>query len=330
MMGRDARRFGLGVILVATSLAAGHAQAQATDCGAEAEPPASLQTQLSTEIKLGRKDNGSVATQVSLTWSQDCAMPESVELEIVDGALAGDEASLSTSEITIGRGDVIGETLYVVLTVDRSRVEPGKYSGTLLVRAKDGEVEIATGSIPVVVMKQEAIFGPTYWWNPLLLLGLAAVGGIIFAWFRALALSGDEQMTVRQQRWVAPRNLVAVGLGLGAGITAWNAAYLSKPDFQMDAEAVLALLAVTAAAVVTAVLTFLKPSETTHQATKIEAGTPSTITPNKASPPANVDALIGLGALGNTTPWSAGEFVQLGDGSHAHWTQQGWAVGKVP
>jgi hypothetical protein len=279
---------------------------------------------------LGRKDGGSVATQVPLTWSQDCAMPKTVELEIVSGALAGDEASISTSEITIEQGNVIGETLYVVLTVDRSGVEPGKYSGTLLLRATDSGAEIATGAIPVAVMKQEALTGPRLFWNPLLLLALAAVGGTIFAWFRALALSGDEQKTVRQQRWIAPRNLVAVGLGLGAGITAWNASYLSKPDFQMDAEAVLALLAVTAAAVVTAVLTFLKPSETTHQATTIVAGTPSTITPEKASPPSNLEALVRLGPLGNNTPWSAGEFVQLGDGSHAHWTQQGWAAGKAP
>lgn len=64
-------------------------------------------------------------------------------------------------------------------------------------------------------------------------------------------------------------------------------------------------------------------------ATGATAGTPGSFTPD-GSTPATLAALQGLGALGQTTAWTTGEFVVLGDESEAHWNGTAWAAGKAP
>jgi hypothetical protein len=316
--------------------------ASAVDCGVDPEPIASVQTLQPTDIKLGRGSGGTVERQIALTWAGSCTIPEGVTVTLEPGALSGDDTSLSTTTIKPGSATVIGGTMYLVLSLDRTDVEPGKYSGVLLLRVTKGDVEYGQGAIPLTVYRQEALFGPHFLWNPVTILVMAAIGGLVFGWWRSLAISDQEtsirffnkadKSKVTTQRLLAGRNLVAVGFGLGAGVTAWNAGYLSKPDFQLDAEAVLALLGVVGAAVATAVLTFLKPSQTMKDSaiTSIIAGAPASLEPDGVVAPANLAALAQLGALGNSAAWSTGEHVVLLDGSHAHWNGTAWADGDAP
>jgi hypothetical protein len=59
-------------------------------------------------------------------------------------------------------------------------------------------------------------------------------------------------------------------------------------------------------------------------------GIPATLIPANATRPANLTALIALGALGNTTAWSVGQFLGLADGSRAYWNGTAWVAGATP
>ena len=45
---------------------------------------------------------------------------------------------------------------------------------------------------------------------------------------------------------------------------------------------------------------------------------------------ADLPALQGLGALGNTAAWTTGQYVLLDDGSEAYWDGTAWATGRAP
>lgn len=62
--------------------------------------------------------------------------------------------------------------------------------------------------------------------------------------------------------------------------------------------------------------------------TTITAGSPATLTPINATRPANLGALTLAGALGNTTSWTAGQYVVLGDGTEAYWDGNSWELGR--
>lgn len=62
------------------------------------------------------------------------------------------------------------------------------------------------------------------------------------------------------------------------------------------------------------------------------AGTPGTWTPGGAVPPANLAALTGASPAIVATPstaWSTGQYVALGDASHAHWDSSAWVAGDA-
>lgn len=67
----------------------------------------------------------------------------------------------------------------------------------------------------------------------------------------------------------------------------------------------------------------------------VVAGSPGTFS-NAAFPTATVDipddlaTLQGLGDLGQTTAWTTGQYVDLGDASTAHWDGSAWAVDAAP
>jgi len=46
--------------------------------------------------------------------------------------------------------------------------------------------------------------------------------------------------------------------------------------------------------------------------------------------PADLAALRALGTLGQTTAWTAGQYVVLDDASDAHWDGDSWESGRVP
>lgn len=62
--------------------------------------------------------------------------------------------------------------------------------------------------------------------------------------------------------------------------------------------------------------------------TGITAGIPATITPVNATRPADLGALTLAGALGNTTAWTSGQYVVLGDASEAYWDGNSWEQGR--
>src|SRR5262249_36088869 len=142
------------------------------------------------------------------------------------------------------------------------KIEPGRYEGSLVMEADVHGKVIARGQLAVIIKRQESVFGPRGWWNPLIILIVALVAGFVFGWWRAKALSNVEEhrIKLRDQAMFEPRNLVAIAGGLGAGIAAWTLNYLKVPDFRFDAGAVMSLFPVVAGAVVTALLTFIRPS----------------------------------------------------------------------
>lgn len=64
--------------------------------------------------------------------------------------------------------------------------------------------------------------------------------------------------------------------------------------------------------------------------TGVTAGTPGSFTPAEATIPADLAELQGLGALGQTDPWTEGQYVVLGDESEAHWDGDSWESGQAP
>lgn len=63
-------------------------------------------------------------------------------------------------------------------------------------------------------------------------------------------------------------------------------------------------------------------------ATGATAGTPGTFTPAGATPPANLAAMSGITAT-PATAWTTGQYVALGDVSHAHWDGSAWTAGEA-
>lgn len=64
--------------------------------------------------------------------------------------------------------------------------------------------------------------------------------------------------------------------------------------------------------------------------TGVTVGAPGTFTPAGATIPADLPALIALGDLGETTAWSGGDYVTLGDTTDAYWDGTAWTVGQAP
>lgn len=63
-------------------------------------------------------------------------------------------------------------------------------------------------------------------------------------------------------------------------------------------------------------------------ATGATAGTPGTYSPSGATPPANLAAMSGKTATPSTA-WTTGQYIVLGDASHAHWSGSAWASGDA-
>lgn len=60
------------------------------------------------------------------------------------------------------------------------------------------------------------------------------------------------------------------------------------------------------------------------------AGVPGTVDPVGCALPADLAELISYGAMGETTVWTVGQYIVLGDGSSAHWGGSEWTVGAAP
>lgn len=62
----------------------------------------------------------------------------------------------------------------------------------------------------------------------------------------------------------------------------------------------------------------------------VTPGEPGEFTPTGATVPYDLDTLQDLGALGESTAWTTGQYVELGDGSFAYWDGDSWAAGTAP
>jgi hypothetical protein len=70
----------------------------------------------------------------------------------------------------------------------------------------------------------------------------------------------------------------------------------------------------------------------TVAATGATAGTPGTFTPSGATVPTSLAALQGASPAVVASPatvWTTGQYVPLGDASHAHWSGSAWAAGDA-
>jgi hypothetical protein len=73
----------------------------------------------------------------------------------------------------------------------------------------------------------------------------------------------------------------------------------------------------------------LTPIQALIEATGATAGTPGSFTPSGASTPASLAAMTGITAS-PATAWTTGQYVLLGDASHAHWDGSAWVAGDAP
>lgn len=64
-------------------------------------------------------------------------------------------------------------------------------------------------------------------------------------------------------------------------------------------------------------------------ATGATPGIPGVLTPATAVVPYDLAGLQATGALGETTAWTTGQYIVLGDGSHAYWNGSAWAAGEA-
>ena len=64
-------------------------------------------------------------------------------------------------------------------------------------------------------------------------------------------------------------------------------------------------------------------------ATGATAGTPGSFTPAGSPAPGNLAGMTGIVATPATT-WTTGQYVDLGDGSKAHWNATAWVAGAKP
>ena len=65
------------------------------------------------------------------------------------------------------------------------------------------------------------------------------------------------------------------------------------------------------------------------QPTGATAGAPGAFTPTGAQVPATIAALRALGDLGQTTAWTAGQYIEYGTAQKAHWDGSDWATGAA-
>jgi len=64
---------------------------------------------------------------------------------------------------------------------------------------------------------------------------------------------------------------------------------------------------------------WLEATDDAQPPTGVTAGSPGSFTPPGSAIPRDMAHLRTLGSLGQTTPWLAGQYVVLGDSSHATW-----------
>lgn len=65
------------------------------------------------------------------------------------------------------------------------------------------------------------------------------------------------------------------------------------------------------------------------QPTGATPGAPGSFTPTGAQVPATIAALRALGDLGQTTAWTAGQYIEYGTAQKAHWDGSDWATGAA-
>ena len=69
-------------------------------------------------------------------------------------------------------------------------------------------------------------------------------------------------------------------------------------------------------------------ADATLMPTSVTAGIPGTFGSNPI--PYDLAELRALGAIGETTAWTVGQYVVLGDGSSAYWDGDSWEAGTAP
>lgn len=72
------------------------------------------------------------------------------------------------------------------------------------------------------------------------------------------------------------------------------------------------------------------PAEGATTASGATAGTPGTWTPGGSTPPNSIAALQAAGVVASpATAWTSGQYIVLGDSSHAYWDGDSWEAGEA-
>lgn len=72
------------------------------------------------------------------------------------------------------------------------------------------------------------------------------------------------------------------------------------------------------------------PPAVPNPPTSVVAGAPGTWVPVDADVPADLAEMNALGALGQTTLWTVGQHMVLGDASQCYWNGTTWIAGVAP
>lgn len=76
--------------------------------------------------------------------------------------------------------------------------------------------------------------------------------------------------------------------------------------------------------------TFAPPTGIVATSVSAQPPSPGSFMPTGATVPINLAALQAMGSLGETTAWTTGEYVVLGDTSDAYWGGASWTQGIAP
>jgi|SRR5215510_384025 len=154
------------------------------------------------------------------------------------------------------------------------------------------------------------------------------------------AATGYELAITWLQDWTAPGGGLSMWAFENDTATKWFSMQLDKDDDTVVATGQVRVVAgsyggaagtpltATATWPLAAKPTIVVPSPSVP-ATGATAGTPGTWTPSGSTPPANLAAMSGITAS-PTTAWTTGQYVVLGDNSHAHWDSSAWVTGDAP
>jgi hypothetical protein len=293
-------RGGLGAVVVAIGLvlfgSVAGAEPVLPTCGgrtADDQPAPDVATVASPTdpkvLDLGSAGGGIRRAEVEFVMSECMPLNPPVDLAplaSVDDDIPADAVDLDT--------EIVGNIVRVTLTVHRGRVEGGEYNGVLRV----GDGTTAYGTAPITIKRQQPLMGWPLVAGFVAIVGGIALGGIknLYGPGRSLSFSAGKRKDLKRRKpettgdWIryvllrlfwtvahavetvaraaahalgqifTVRNIWAVLVGAGAGITAFGAAYVNDPTWHASINSVITLASKVGGAALVASLAAWQPT----------------------------------------------------------------------